>query len=95
MESVCRPFLGRIAPRETETDELRFLAFYDQAILTNVDRLPDEPNQQELQSVGLGLRWRYSDWFRLRLDYGLPVGDNNVDGIDTNGRLHIGATANF
>ncbi|MCB1236486.1 MAG: ShlB/FhaC/HecB family hemolysin secretion/activation protein [Verrucomicrobiae bacterium] len=87
--------LGRIAQWENETDELRFLAFYDQAILTNVDRLPDEPNQQELQSVGLGLRWRYSDWFRLRLDYGLPVGDNNVDGIDTNGRLHIGATANF
>ncbi|MCB1093367.1 MAG: BamA/TamA family outer membrane protein, partial [Verrucomicrobiae bacterium] len=63
--------------------------------LTNVNRLPDEPNQQELASVGVGLRWRYSDWFRLRLDYGHPVSTHNTPGIDDNGRVHIGATANF
>lgn len=87
--------LGRIMEWENETDELRFLAFYDHAALTNVNRLPDEPNQQELQSVGLGLRWRYSDWFRLRLDYGLPVGSHQTAGVKDDGYLHIGATANF
>lgn len=87
--------LGRIMEWENETDELRFLAFYDAAGLTNVNRLPDEPNQQELQSIGLGLRWRYSDWFRLRLDYGHPVGTHQASGIDDDGYLHIGATANF
>ncbi|MCB1079258.1 MAG: ShlB/FhaC/HecB family hemolysin secretion/activation protein, partial [Verrucomicrobiae bacterium] len=87
--------LGRIMEWENETDELRFLGFFDYASLTNVNRLPDEPNQQELASVGVGLRWRYSDWFRLRLDYGHPVSTHNTPGIDDNGRVHIGATANF
>jgi len=77
------------------SDSLRFLAFYDAATLSNTDKLPDEPNQVELQSVGVGLRWLYSDWFRLRLDYGIPLSDRNLDGIDDGGRWHVGATANF
>jgi hemolysin activation/secretion protein len=87
--------IGRIMAWENETDELRFLTFYDHAGLTNVNRLPDEPNQVELQSAGVGLRWRYSDWFRLRLDYGIPVGSHQAIGVSDDGYLHIGATANF
>jgi hemolysin activation/secretion protein len=88
--------LGRMGNWENESDELRFLAFYDGALVSNVNRLPMEPNQVGLQSVGVGLRWRYSDWFRLRLDYGWPVGTENTgDFVDENGRMHIGATANF
>ena len=87
--------LGRIMDWQNETDELRFLGFYDAGLLSNVNRLPMEPNQFGVQSVGLGLRWRYSDWFRLRLDYGWPVGGENTDFLDDNGRMHIGATANF
>lgn len=87
--------IGRIMAWETETDELRFLSFFDYAQLTNVDRLEGEPNQREIASWGLGLRWRYSDWFRLRLDYGFPVSTHNTVFVDDGGRLHIGATANF
>ncbi len=85
---------GRIFDWENETDSLRLLAFFDSATLTNVDRLPDEPNQIEMQSVGTGFRWSYSDWFRLRFDYGYPVTTQNIE-VDQSGRFHIGATANF
>ncbi|MCP5555485.1 MAG: ShlB/FhaC/HecB family hemolysin secretion/activation protein [Verrucomicrobiales bacterium] len=87
--------IAKAANWKNETDSLRFLAFYDAATLSNTDKLPDEPNQVELQSVGVGLRWLYSDWFRLRLDYGIPLSDRNLDGIDDGGRWHVGATANF
>lgn len=87
--------IGKAMNWENETDSLRFLAFYDMATLSSSDPLPDEPNQIELQSVGVGLRWLYSDWFRLRLDYGIPVSDRNIEGIDDGGRWHVGATANF
>ena len=45
-------------------------------------------------SVGVGLRWSYSDWFKFRLDYGYPVFTENVI-ADESGRFHIGATATF
>ncbi|NNE93726.1 MAG: ShlB/FhaC/HecB family hemolysin secretion/activation protein [Verrucomicrobiales bacterium] len=86
--------IGRIFDWENETDELRLLTFFDTATLTNVNRLPDEPNQVGMQSVGAGFRWRYSDWFRLRFDYGYPVTTQNIE-VDQRGRFHIGATANF
>lgn len=87
--------IAKIADWKNETDELRFLAFADAAMLGNVDLLPNEPRKVEMASVGVGLRWRYSDWFRLRLDYGHPVGTKNIFGVEENGRVHIGATANF
>lgn len=87
--------LSRIMNWENESDDLRFLTFFDYAMLSNVDRLEGEPNQREIASWGLGLRWRYSDWFRLRLDYGFPVSTENTPFVDDNGRIHIGATANF
>lgn len=87
--------IGRFMKWKNETDELRFLAFFDYGNVGNVNRLEDEPSSFVMSSVGVGLRWRYSDWFRLRLDYGLPVTTKNLDGLDDSGRIHIGATANF
>lgn len=87
--------VGRFMKWKNETDELRFLGFFDYGNVGNVNRLQDEPSSFEMSSVGVGLRWRYSDWFRLRLDYGLPVSTKNLDGLDDSGRFHIGATANF
>ncbi len=87
--------IGEYLNWENETDELRFLAFYDHGVVSNVELLEGEPGEFELQSVGLGLRWYYSDWFRLRVDYGVPIGTSGVDGIDTASRWHVGATANF
>lgn len=87
--------LGRIFDWENESDNLRFLGFFDAASLGNVDLLPFEPSSRQLGSVGVGLRWNYSDWFKFRADYGYPVMTDNLVGIDETGRFHIGATATF
>lgn len=85
---------GRIYDWENETDSLRFLGFFDAASMSNVDLLPLEPSTFQIGSVGVGLRWNYSDWFKLRVDYGYPVFTENVI-ADESGRFHIGATATF
>lgn len=86
--------LARIGDWENETDSLRFLGFFDAANLGNEDLLPGEPSSYQIGSVGVGLRWNYSDWFKFRLDYGYPVFTENVI-ADESGRFHIGATATF
>jgi len=86
--------LGRILDWENETDSLRFLGFFDAANLGNEDLLPGEPSSRQIGSVGMGMRWNYSDWFKFRIDYGYPVFTENVV-VDESGRFHIGATATF
>jgi len=87
--------LARIFDWENETDSLRFLGFFDAASLEQVTPLPGSPfNQQQIGSVGVGLRWNYSDWFKFRADYGYPVFTDNLV-LDESGRFHIGATATF
>lgn len=85
---------GRIFDWENETDSLRFLGFFDAANFGNTDLLVGEPSSLQIGSVGAGLRWNYSDWFKFRLDYGYPVFSENVI-ADESGRFHIGATATF
>jgi hemolysin activation/secretion protein len=88
--------LARIGDWQNETDSLRLLGFFDAATLGNEDLIDDEPSSVQLGSIGLGLRWNYSDWFKFRLDYGYPVITKNVnDNVDESGRFHIGATATF
>lgn len=87
--------LARIFDWENETDSLRFLGFFDAASLEQVVPLPGSlVNQQQIGSVGVGMRWNYSDWFKFRADYGYPVFTDNI-ALDESGRFHIGATATF
>ena len=86
--------IGRIQDWENETDSLRFLGFFDAAVLGNEDLGPGDSSSFQMGSVGVGLRWSYSDWFKFRLDYGYPVFTENVI-ADESGRFHIGATATF
>ena len=86
--------LGRIFDWKNETDTLQLLGFFDTAHLGNENLLPGEAEDFDIGSVGVGMRWDYSDWFRLRVDYGLPVFTENVV-TDESGRFHIGATATF
>ncbi len=86
--------LGRVFDWENETDTLQLLGFFDTAHLGNEILLPGEADSFDIGSVGVGMRWDYSDWFRLRVDYGLPVFTENVI-TDESGRFHIGATATF
>ena len=84
--------IGRIQDWENETDSLRFLAFFDAASLSN----QDVRGEQQIASVGVGMRWNYSDWFKFRLDYGYPVvTEGLLAPADESGRFHIGATATF
>jgi len=85
---------GRIFDWEYETDSLRFLGFFDAATFGNEDLLVGEPSTLHIGSVGLGMRYNYSDWFKFRIDYGFPVFTDNVI-TDESGRFHIGATATF
>lgn len=87
--------IGRISDWENETDSLRFLAFFDAASLGNETLLPGEAGEQQIASVGIGARWKYSDWFTFRMDYGYPIITDNVVGADESGRFHVGATATF
>lgn len=92
--------LSRIFDWENESDELRFLGFFDAASVEQSSVVPAAPfgliNQRQIGSVGVGLRWSYSDWFKLRADYGYPVyTDTNRVGLNESGRFHIGATATF
>ncbi|MEX2577898.1 MAG: ShlB/FhaC/HecB family hemolysin secretion/activation protein [Verrucomicrobiales bacterium] len=86
--------IGRAMNWENETDSLRFLGFFDAANLGNENLLPGGPSHFHIGSVGAGLRWNYSDWFKFRLDYGYPVFTENVL-VDETGRFHLGATATF
>tara|TARA_R110002096_G_scaffold45372_9_gene121905 strand:+ start:5926 stop:7788 length:1863 start_codon:yes stop_codon:yes gene_type:complete len=86
--------LARIFEWENERDSLQFLGFFDVATLGNEDLLPGEASSFDIGSAGIGVRWDYSDWFRLRVDYGYPVFAENVV-TDESGRFHIGATATF
>ncbi len=87
--------LARIFDWENESDSLRFLGFFDAASLESVVPLPGSlVNQTQIGSVGVGLRWNYSDWFKFRADYGYPVFTDNVN-LNESGRFHIGATATF
>ncbi len=76
-------------------DTLRFLAFIDAAAVGNEDLLPGELESQTIASTGLGLRWEYNDFFRVRVDYGYPVKTETAFPVSTTGRFHIGATATF
>ena len=84
------------------TDSLRLLGFFDAAAVSNVTPNPavPAPNSQTIASIGLGMRYTYNDFFKLRIDYGHPVMSDNVVNagaqfVDTSGRFHIGATATF
>jgi len=86
--------IGRAMDWENESDSLRFLGFFDAANVGNDVLLPGEPSYSQIGSVGVGMRYTYSDWFRFRLDYGYPIMSQNVI-TNESGRFHIGAIATF
>ena len=93
--------LGRIFDWKYSTDTLKFLAFLDAAAIGRITPNPAVPelDSQSIASVGVGMRWNYNDFFRLRIDYGYPIkthiDPNRFPPVDESGRFHIGATATF
>ncbi len=76
-----------------EEDTLNAFAFYDYAYLTSVGELTSEPDQ-ELHSVGLGLRYSVSDHFDLRLAYGWALKHSGITDTPP-GRLHFGMNMRY
>ena len=70
--------LGRIFDWRDSSDSLRLLTFFDAATVSNKVLLPGEPDNISIASVGVGMRWTYNDFFRLRVDYGHPVMTHNA-----------------
>lgn len=74
-------------------DELRFLAFADYASVSNVSAGSGEVDEQNLLSVGVGARYVYDEWLRLRVDVGFPIDETVADPTQVDDvRFHIGAT---
>lgn len=76
-----------------EDDTLNPFVFYDAAYLTSVGDLPSEPDQN-LHSVGLGLRYSVSDHFDLRLAYGWALRHSGITDTPP-GRLHFGMNMKY
>ncbi len=57
-----------------DTGVVQFIPFIDYGTTWNSSGI-DNPDDQTLSSVGLGLQWRYGSNFNARLDWGIPLVD--------------------
>ncbi|MDZ4816380.1 MAG: ShlB/FhaC/HecB family hemolysin secretion/activation protein [Verrucomicrobiota bacterium] len=73
-------------------DDLQFLVFVDYGVADVKNPLPGESDRDAL-GIGPGFRYRLSTYVTLRLDYGFQLIEH--DGIDPDGRLHLGAIVSF
>lgn len=91
--------LAHFVPKWGKTDELRFLVFTDWGGGGPNEDNPADPfdDNKVLGSVGLGLRYDLSDFFRLRLDYGVQL--SNLDAAypseASDNQFHFGVVGTF
>jgi hemolysin activation/secretion protein len=77
-------------------DELQFLVFADYGTVGATNLLPGAMDTTSLFSLGVGLRWTYNEWLRLRLDLGFPIDEDLPVGTPVEDfRLNAGVTATF
>jgi hemolysin activation/secretion protein len=78
------------------SDELQFLVFADYGTVGNTNLLEGEMEATSLFSLGVGLRWTYNEWLRMRLDLGFPIDEDLPNGTPVEDfRLNAGVTATF
>jgi len=84
--------LGKVAGRSDLENRLQFLVFWDYGMAHNISRYPGEDKNTDLQSVGVGLRYKLSEYVSFRLDYGhrLSSIDSAYTVFNDQGRFHIG-----
>ena len=73
--------------------QLRGLAFYDYGNALNHSLLPGESSVVDLQSVGVGARYKVATNLEFRFDYGYQL--TRVPGITYNQRVHIGLEMSY
>lgn len=76
-------------------DVLYFLLFYDVAYAELITPILDEPSRAFMMSVGPGMRYRISDYFSARIDYGFKLQTVNDLGDTTSGKLHVGMILSY
>ncbi len=77
-------------------DELQFLVFADYGTVGDTNLLAGQMDSTSLFSLGVGLRWTYNEWLRLRLDLGFPIDEDLPAGSPVEDfRLNAGVTATF
>ena len=82
---------ARIADRPDLESGLQFLVFWDYGLARNISDYPGEDNNTQLQSVGVGVRYRLGDHVTFRMDYGHRLEDlRDETGFNDSGRFHIG-----
>ena len=70
------------------------LAFLDYGVGHDIDRIPGQPKQEYLASVGLGLRYYMGDFLSFRVDYGFKLHDTQAGGSSA-GKFHLGGFLTF
>jgi hemolysin activation/secretion protein len=70
------PSLGEVLGKSV--DDWRFYLFGEGGFLTINDALPEQAEQYQLASVGMGTRFKFQDHYNGSLDVGLPL-DNGPD----------------
>lgn len=82
--------VGRFANRADMENRLQFLGFWDYGASHNIRTIPGEVKTTELQSIGLGMRYRMGNYISFRLDYGHRLGNVDHTLFNDDGRLHFG-----
>ncbi len=80
---------GRVAD-----DDLHFVLFGDAAWLSAVDAAEGEADE-EISSLGMELNYRVGANFSVFAGYGWHLSVDSVQDVDSDGRLHFGATVRF
>jgi len=82
--------LGKISGNPALENRLQFLAFWDFGFAHNRTQNVGEDKDTEMQSIGVGLRYRLGTCVTFRLDYGHRLERLSRNGFNDRGRFHIG-----
>ncbi|MFY9715009.1 MAG: ShlB/FhaC/HecB family hemolysin secretion/activation protein [Candidatus Rhabdochlamydia sp.] len=75
-------------------DKLELLAFFDYGYANNHTPIPPEGKSSHLMSVGPGLRYAFSTYLAVRLDYGIQLYHKKFFGSNHQ-RVHFGVIASY
>ena len=75
-------------------DKLELLAFFDYGYANNHTPIPPEGKSNHLMSVGPGLRYAFSTYLAVRLDYGIQLYHKKFFGSNHQ-RVHFGVIASY
>ncbi|NMA42496.1 MAG: BamA/TamA family outer membrane protein [Oligosphaeraceae bacterium] len=81
-------------PKYWGQHRLQFVAFTDYAYVNNERPYPGEYKNQDMWSVGLGLRLGLTNYSQMSLDYGYPIIEASSD-TPSAGRFHISLQLQF